>query len=90
MTIQSIKRRTGNTSCHAGGMKADSLQATEPRKGTLSRLLEVAEKHAQPAHDEEGYYNPPPRQDPWEGIGYFWFALSAGVAGWACSHFLLG
>ena len=90
MTIQSIKRQTGNRPCPAGNMKADLLQAAEPRRGTLSRLLELAEKHAQPAHDEEAYYNPPPRQDPWEGIGYFWFALTAGVVGWACSYFLAG
>lgn len=82
MSIEIIKRRNGNTSCPADAMKTDSLPATGPRKGIGSRLAELAEKHAQPAHDEDAYYNPPPRQDPWEGIGYFWFALSAGVAAW--------
>ena len=54
----------------------------------VRRALELAEKHAQPAHDEEAYYNPPSRQDPWEGMGYFWFALTAGVAGWLFAYLL--
>ena len=88
MSIQGIKRRPGNRPCSPGGMQADSIPGRKPRRHTLSRLLELAEKHAQPAHDEEAYYNPPPRQDPWEGMGYFWFALTAGAAGWLCAHLL--
>jgi hypothetical protein len=48
----------------------------------LERIRELAEEHAQPAHDEEAYYNPPPRSNPWEGIGYLALAVTAGVAGW--------
>jgi len=53
------------------------------------RLLELAEQHAQPAHDEEEYYNPPPRTNPWEGMGYFWFALTASVAGWVVAQWMV-
>ena len=70
---------------HAPGQAAQGNAA-----GPLQRLLDLAEKHAQPAHDEEAYYNPPHRSNPWEGIGYFWFALTAGVAGWACSYLFGG
>ncbi len=67
--------------------RAQERPQERPATSPVSRLLELAEKHAQPAHDEEAYYHPPPRKNPWEGIGYFWFALTAGVVGWASSYF---
>jgi hypothetical protein len=60
-----------------------------PPESWRKHLLELAEKHAEPAHDEEEYYNPPPRANPWEGMGYFWFALTASVAGWVVAQWVI-
>jgi len=42
----------------------------------------LATAFAQPAHDEEAYYTPRDRRNPWEGMRYFWLMSAAGVSGW--------
>lgn len=41
-----------------------------------------AQERSQQDDDEREYYEPREKRDPWEGIGYFWLALAAAVAGW--------